>query len=385
MTETVAHDVFISYSAPDKAVADAACATLEQRRIRCWIAPRDAPAGTPWASALVGAIKHSKVFVLILSRGSNGSAQVIREIDEAVGDGIPVVPLRIDDVDLSDEMRYYIKSVHWLDALTPPLERHLEHLADSVEALLGVPPRAPSAQPVQSAEPPEAPAPGQAGARRPSARSVLSRMTRRRWIAAALAALTVIVGVATAVWIVSASGPDGPRTLSFTIPSDGNWSEPAPGTYHAAGQSDTFAWSDEEVEGDLVVELDVTSDFAEQREEGHGEASVIVYGDGIGYTRGSLIFTITGYWQAIVAHSPYESGNWLVFNEHPLDVEPDDTFSMRVEVVDGRARLYVDDEQVATAGVPSGVDPAGRIGLAKYGGSGDVSFADIRIDTSPSD
>lgn len=39
------HDVFISYAAADKPVADAACATLESRKIRCWIAPRDVVPG----------------------------------------------------------------------------------------------------------------------------------------------------------------------------------------------------------------------------------------------------------------------------------------------------------------------------------------------------
>lgn len=37
----VNHDVFISYASSDKPVADAVCAALEQRGIRCWIAPRD--------------------------------------------------------------------------------------------------------------------------------------------------------------------------------------------------------------------------------------------------------------------------------------------------------------------------------------------------------
>jgi hypothetical protein len=33
------HGVFISYSNKDKAVADAVCHALEDRKIRCWIAP----------------------------------------------------------------------------------------------------------------------------------------------------------------------------------------------------------------------------------------------------------------------------------------------------------------------------------------------------------
>jgi hypothetical protein len=134
----MAHDVFISYSSQDKAVADAACARLESRKIRCWIAPRDVPAGQPWASALVNAINTSRVMVLILSEKSNNSQQVLREVDEAVSRGIPILPLRIDTVEPSNQMRYYIKSIHWLDALSPPLERHLEHLADSAQALLSV-------------------------------------------------------------------------------------------------------------------------------------------------------------------------------------------------------------------------------------------------------
>jgi len=34
----MAHDVFISYSAEDKPIADAVCAALEAEHIRCWIA-----------------------------------------------------------------------------------------------------------------------------------------------------------------------------------------------------------------------------------------------------------------------------------------------------------------------------------------------------------
>jgi regulation of enolase protein 1 (concanavalin A-like superfamily) len=59
-------------------------------------------------------------------------------VGEAVDNGIPVIPLRIEDVEPSQEMRYYIKSIHWLDAMTPPLEQHLEKLVDSVQALLSV-------------------------------------------------------------------------------------------------------------------------------------------------------------------------------------------------------------------------------------------------------
>ena len=134
----MAHDVFISYSSTDKAVADAVCAKLESQKVRCWIAPRDVPAGQSWAGAIVNAIRTSRVFVLVLSSDSNKSTQVVREVEQAVENAIPILPFRIENIEPSDEMRYFIKSIHWLDAMNPPMERHLEKLANSVQALLAV-------------------------------------------------------------------------------------------------------------------------------------------------------------------------------------------------------------------------------------------------------
>lgn len=133
----MAHDVFISYSSKDKAVADAACATLEARKVRCWIAPRDVLPGSEYGAALLDAIEGARVMVLILSTHSNTSPQVMREVERSVSKGIPILPFRIEDVTLSRSMEYFVSSQHWLDAITPPLERHLSTLCDSVAALLG--------------------------------------------------------------------------------------------------------------------------------------------------------------------------------------------------------------------------------------------------------
>jgi phage FluMu protein Com len=46
-------DVFLSYSSKDKPTADAACAVLEARGLRCWIAPRDIIPGKEWGAAIV--------------------------------------------------------------------------------------------------------------------------------------------------------------------------------------------------------------------------------------------------------------------------------------------------------------------------------------------
>jgi hypothetical protein len=129
-------DVFISYSTKDAIVAKATCAALEAAKIRCWIAPRDITPGSMWGASIVRAINQCRLMVLVFSSNANGSAQVHREVDQAFSKGKAVLPLRIEDVKPTDELAYYLNTVHWLDALTPPLERGLEQLVTTIRALL---------------------------------------------------------------------------------------------------------------------------------------------------------------------------------------------------------------------------------------------------------
>jgi eukaryotic-like serine/threonine-protein kinase len=132
----MAHDVFISYSHKDKVAADAVCSILENNQIRCWMAPRDITPGAPFAEAIIDGIKGSKVFILVYSSNSNQSAQVIKEVDRAVHHGLAIIPLRLEDVPMTKQLEYYVSDVHWLDALTPPLERHINKLSSVVQMLL---------------------------------------------------------------------------------------------------------------------------------------------------------------------------------------------------------------------------------------------------------
>lgn len=134
----MAFDVFISYSSKDKSTADATCAKLEASGIRCWIAPRDIRPGLEYASGIIAGIDACRVMVLILSSNANASPQVHREIERAVSKGLTIVPLRIEDIAPTQAMEYYLGSIHWLDALTPPLAKHLQQLIETVKANLQV-------------------------------------------------------------------------------------------------------------------------------------------------------------------------------------------------------------------------------------------------------
>lgn len=132
----MAHDVFLSYAHQDKNAADAVVAHVERAGIRCWVAPRDVAPGSAWAAAIVAAIEGARIVVVVFSGNTNESEHVCREIGLAIKRGVTVVPVRIEDAAPRGEIEFFLSSAHWLDAITPPMERHLESLAARLGAML---------------------------------------------------------------------------------------------------------------------------------------------------------------------------------------------------------------------------------------------------------
>ncbi|MCR4928152.1 MAG: toll/interleukin-1 receptor domain-containing protein [Lachnospiraceae bacterium] len=129
-------DVFLSYSSKNKNVADAVVADFEQHGIRCWYAPRDIMPGQEWVSAIHDAIKRCRLFVLIYTEGSNESKQVANEVALAFNSGKTLIPFKLSDTAMSSELEYYLTSVHWLDAVDPPLIKSIESLRNYSEMIL---------------------------------------------------------------------------------------------------------------------------------------------------------------------------------------------------------------------------------------------------------
>ncbi len=140
MSGEIKNDVFISYSSQNLQFAHAICNYLEHVGIRCWYAPRNITPGRPWAGEIFRGITASKVFVLVLTPESNKSDQVLREVDLAVNNKLHIITFIVENTDTTEDLKYYISSVHWIDAITKPIEENLNSLVIAVTSLLNLNP-----------------------------------------------------------------------------------------------------------------------------------------------------------------------------------------------------------------------------------------------------
>jgi hypothetical protein len=117
------HSVYISSSSRDREAAMKLCSTIEQSGIRCWIAPRDISPGVNFGEAISRAIEESRAFILVVSSSANESAQIRREVEHAVSQQKHVIPVRIEDVQVSKGLEYFVSSIALIDAFAGPIEQ----------------------------------------------------------------------------------------------------------------------------------------------------------------------------------------------------------------------------------------------------------------------
>ena len=156
--------------------------------------------------------------------------------------------------------------------------------------------------------------------------------------------------------------------ITFKIPNDGNWTQPDESSYSAEGGGfDTFAWSEEIVEGDFTLKL--KSQF--------GEALVVIYGDGQAWSNGCLIFHVNPYNQGIRIDTIYGGEEiWLDYKERKLAKK---MRALKIEIVEDTAKLFADDILVASATIPLKAKTTGKIGLAKYWDSERITYSNILL------
>ncbi len=129
--------IFISYASARQETAEHICAFLEAGGKKCWIAPRDIPAGSNYGEEIIKGIEDSDAFVLVFDKAANESQHVLREVERAVSRRLPIVVYRLDDTVPSKAMEYFLLSIQWLDAKESS-EQSLGKLEGALERQLGM-------------------------------------------------------------------------------------------------------------------------------------------------------------------------------------------------------------------------------------------------------
>ena len=103
---------FISHAKADEKKASAIASALEAKGFKCWIAPRDVKPGRSYGDEIIRGIESTRSFVLVLSKASNDSAFVAREVERAVSKKKPIFAVRLADVQPAPSLELFISGTH---------------------------------------------------------------------------------------------------------------------------------------------------------------------------------------------------------------------------------------------------------------------------------
>jgi TolB-like protein/tetratricopeptide (TPR) repeat protein len=135
---------FVSYASADRAAAEGLATYLEQRGLKCWIAPRDVPAGAQYADAIVRAINEARALVLVLSSESIKSSHVGKEVERASSKKKQIIAVRLDEAPLTPALEYFLSESQWVDVAADGRETAFAKLAGALTDAPPLPRAAPA-------------------------------------------------------------------------------------------------------------------------------------------------------------------------------------------------------------------------------------------------
>lgn len=127
--------IFISHSSCDAAIASEVCELLESDGNQCFLAPRDIRSGFEYAEEIINGIDRSDAVILLLSQKANDSPHVLREIERAVSKSIAIIVYKLEEVELTKSMEYFLMTHQWVNA------KHGKKYADLVDCVKELPER----------------------------------------------------------------------------------------------------------------------------------------------------------------------------------------------------------------------------------------------------
>lgn len=124
--------IFISYSRKDSEVVARLVQKLEAEGHEVWW-DMGIPGGTLWQKQIVMGLKKSSAFLLVVSRDSIKSINVLKELTLASEKGKNVYPVFLHDVEVPEEMELALSGIQRIDFHSRDFEAASAHLLQALE------------------------------------------------------------------------------------------------------------------------------------------------------------------------------------------------------------------------------------------------------------
>ena len=184
--------VFISYATTDRSEALKVCEAIELRGTRCWMSLRDVRPGENYQEAIVQSLRTARAVVLVFSDAANTSSEIKKELSLASRYNVPVIALRLTEVEPADAFAYELSTRQWINAFEG-WDPSIDKLVGRIAQISGSSTLAPTAAP-------------------PASRR--TNLFPRRWLAIAAAGLLLLVA-AGAAWRALRAAP--PAVHGMTV------------------------------------------------------------------------------------------------------------------------------------------------------------------------
>ena len=109
--------VFISYSTKDQEYADKVYKHLTANGLNVWMASHDIHGGEDFANEITNAVNGCDTFVFVMSKNSDDSPHCINELSLAFSGRKRIIPIRIEDFNLSKTSTYFLQRAQWVNAV----------------------------------------------------------------------------------------------------------------------------------------------------------------------------------------------------------------------------------------------------------------------------
>ena len=125
--------VFISYASADRERVLPIVERLETAGVRVWIDREGIHGGANYAKVISDAIKEASAFVLMASPASLASRNVRQELALGWRFERPYLPLRLDVVDIPDDLAYWLEGSQWIELFERSEGDWLAHAAKALQ------------------------------------------------------------------------------------------------------------------------------------------------------------------------------------------------------------------------------------------------------------